>query len=288
MKRIFLAFLLLRLSVSQATAVSSKKVVYQRSDSLRIVSLLREARSMPATTCWPVHFAMKFEGVKYRLHTLEVSDPERLIVNVSRLDCTTLVETVTALTLCVRQGRYAWDDYLQMLTSLRYRNGELNGFTSRLHYFSDWIADNQRRGNVVEIQSPNPPFTATQTLKLNYMSRHPKAYRQLKAHKKMIPDIAKAEQQLSGTTIRYIPKSLVGGSREKLSCINDGDILCMTTQVKGLDITHLGFAVWKKDGLHLINASQIHHGVVLEPMTLYKYQMKHPHQTGIRVVRISK
>ena len=55
----------------------------------------------------------------------------------------------------------------------------------------------------------------------------------------------------------------------------------------GLDIAHLGFAVWRADGLHLLNASQLHRKVVEEPMTLRYYLSKHPSFTGIRVVRIN-
>ena len=55
---------------------------------------------------------------------------------------------------------------------------------------------------------------------------------------------------------------------------------------KGLDTSHLGFAVWKEGRLHLLNASSIHKKVVLEPMTLRQYMQKHPSQLGVRVVRV--
>ena len=48
----------------------------------------------------------------------------------------------------------------------------------------------------------------------------------------------------------------------------------------------LGFAVWHKDGLHLLNASQLHKKVVEEPMTLEQYLSRHPSFTGIRVVQL--
>ena len=70
--------------------------------------------------------------------------------------------------------------------------------------------------------------------------------------------------------------------------MRDGDIIAITCQKPGLDIAHLGFAVWQKDGLHLLNASQIHKRVVEEPMTLRQYLEKHPSHTGIRIVRSNK
>jgi hypothetical protein len=70
--------------------------------------------------------------------------------------------------------------------------------------------------------------------------------------------------------------------------VRDGDIIAITCQKPGLDIAHLGFAVWRSDGLHLLNASQLHKRVVEEPMTLGQYLAKHPSHTGIRIIRILK
>ena len=137
--------LLLGLSVSAQTT-------YTKADSLTVCRLLKEAPAN-ASTLW---FARQFHGVPYVAHTLEVNDREQLVVNTRQLDCTTLVETVTALTLCVKQEKRQWTDYLQALRILRYRQGVLNGYPSRLHYFTDWILDKQQMGLVEEIQRPNP------------------------------------------------------------------------------------------------------------------------------------
>ena len=50
--------------------------------------------------------------------------------------------------------------------------------------------------------------------------------------------------------------------------------------------SHLGFAVWLEDGLHLLNASSVHKKVIEEPLTFHEYQKKRPSQTGTRVVRV--
>jgi len=99
--------------------------------------------------------------------------------------------------------------------------------------------------------------------------------------------IAKQEKMLTGRQFRFIPKSAVRNTKLLRSVIHDGDILAITTSKAGLDIAHLGFAVWRKDGLHLLNASQIHHQVVEEPMTFRKYLSKHPAHTGVRVIRLN-
>ena len=269
------------LLVSVAT---SAQVTYTKADSLTICRLLKEA-PRKATTLW---FARQFHGIPYVAHTLEVNDSEQLVVNTRQLDCTTLVETVTALTICVQQEKCRWEDYLKTLRKLRYRQGVMDGYTSRLHYFTDWIDDKQLMGIVSEIQGPNPPFTALQKVKVGYMSQHPQSYKALKANEALVPIIKRQEQQLTGKTYRYIPKQTIKNTQLLRQTIKDGDIIAITCNKKGLDIAHLGFAVWQKDGLHLLNASSIHHKVVTEPMTIRQYLQKHSTFTGVRIIRIKE
>lgn len=271
-----------------ACACRAESATYTKADSTLIVRLLKEARTLDKKTNITLHFANKFIGIPYVGHTLEVNDEERLVVNTRQFDCTTLVETVTALTLCQMKGDTTFNDYKRALTRLRYRNGKRDGYTSRLHYFSDWIRDKQVMGITTEIQMPNPPFTALQTVKVSYMSNHPDSYKALKANPELVKVIASQEKALSGITARYIPKSQVSNTKVMRDAVKDGDIIAITCSKPGLDIAHLGFAVWKSDGLHLLNASQLHKKVVLEPMTLGQYLSKHPSHTGIRIIRINK
>jgi hypothetical protein len=265
-------------------------VTYQRQDSLTICRLLQSATPQTGVLTLARHFL----GVPYVAHTLEVnvdaSQPverdERLVVNTRQLDCTTLVETVVALKLCAQQGKRTWNDYTSVLRQLRYRGGVLDGYASRLHYFSDWISDKRAMQLVQEIQRPNPPFTAVQKIAVSYMSKHPQAYRALKAHPGLVPLIRRQEQSLTGQTARYIPKKEVKNTELMRQTVKDGDIIAITCNKSGLDIAHLGFAVWRSDGLHLLNASQLHHKVVEEPMTLRNYLSKHSTFTGIRIVRL--
>ena len=280
-------FLLFIIGVLLSASVGAQPH-YTKADSTLVTKLLTEARSLPPTTNMPLHFARKFIGIPYVGHTLEVCDPERLVVNTRQLDCTTLVENVVALTLCVNSKRYCWGDFLDALTQIRYRDGRLDGYTSRLHYFTDWIADNTRKGVVGEVQQQSAPFTAVQTISVGYMSAHPDAYKALKAHPKMVPVIKKQEEKLNGRKYRYIPKSEVKNTEALRKAVTDGDIIAITCSKAGLDIAHLGFAVWRKDGLHLLNASQLHKKVVEEPMPLGQYLSKHPSHTGIRIIRIGK
>lgn len=258
------------------------QTTYQKADSVKICQLLSQA-NRETSVLW---LARQFLGVPYVAHTLEINDDERLVVNTRQLDCTTFVETVTALKLCAQQDKHSFTDYLNMLRQLRYRKGKMAGYTSRLHYFTDWIRDKVEMQLVTDVQQPNPPFSAVQTVQVDYMSTHPNAYKALKANAALVPEIRAQEQSLTGMKVRYIPKRSVRNNALLRKVVKDGDILAITCNKKGLEIAHLGFAVWRKDGLHLLNASMIHKKVVEEPMTLYQYLQRHKTHTGIRVVRV--
>ncbi len=265
--------------LSAAHKFAAASITYTPSDSAEIVSLLN---SGDTTT---LDFAKHFLGRPYVAHTLEVNDSEKLVVNTRQLDCTTLIETVSALTLCAQNRKYLFADYCEALQQLRYRGGKIDRYPSRLHYFSDWIADKEAMGITQEIHS-DPIFCGIQKLNIYYMSRHANAYRALKNHPDYIKEIALQEQSLTGRTCHFIPKNKIRNTKTLRQLIHDGDIIAITCSKPGLDIAHLGFAVWKSNGLHLLNASQLHKKVVIESMTLREYLSKHPSHTGIRVIRI--
>ena len=281
-------FLLITLFAFLGMARGEERVTYLQNDSLTICRLLDEAHSQPRTTNFPLFFARKFLDIPYVAHTLEVNDDERLVVNTRQLDCTTLVETVTALTLCAYRHLFTWRDYLNALSAMRYRHGQIDDYTSRIHYFTEWITQNSEAGIVTEIQAPNPPFSAVQHVNVNYMSRHPQSYKALFEHPEFVTAIRKMEQSITGGSFRYIPKQMVKNQALLRQAVNDGDIIAITCKKAGLDIAHLGFAAWKDGKLHLLNASMLHKKVVEEPMTLYQYLQKHSTHTGIRIIRILK
>lgn len=273
----------------QANAVTKRTPNYQREDSLCVVQLLTDARQMPRQTCWPLYFGRQLLGLPYVAHTLEDNPGEQqLIVNLRELDCTTLTENVVALTLCAKAEIYTFAAFLESLETIRYfKNQTFEGYPARLHYFCSWMADNQESGIVEEVSGPNPPFTAVQKLNVNFMTTHPASYAALKDNPSLIPDIRRAEQLLTGQTAPYIPKAQLKNNKLLRETIHDGDIIVIITNISGLDIQHIGLAAWHEDGLHLLNASSIHHKVVEEPMTLQQYLYRHKTMPGIRVLRMN-
>lgn len=257
---------------------------YSKHDSIKVEQLIASAKQLKPKDNLIIHFARQLLDLPYVAKTLEKFPKERLIVNLGQLDCTTYVENVIALTLCAQNKKTSFADFCYYLRLIRYRGGEV-AYVTRLHYFTEWIEDNTRMGFVEEVAKPNPPFTKTQTLAINYMSTHVAQYPMLVKNPEWVKDIAKMEKELNGRKYPYIPKAEIDNNELFWDTIHDGDIIAITTNKKGLDISHIGFAVWHVDGLHMLNASQVRHKVVEEPMTLAEYMQKHPSQTGIRIIR---
>lgn len=262
------------------------QVEYQKADSIKVEQLLRKAKAERGNENRMYRFGMQLLGVPYVAHTLENGSKEHLIVNLRELDCTTFVETVAALSLCDKKGQTTFRDFCRNLTSIRYRDGKMTDYTSRLHYFTWWGEDNEKLGIVKCVSNEGAEFTGVQTVNISFMTDHPDLYKQLKNHPNFVPVIKKLELATNGKKYKYLPKSKLGASKEELSHIHTGDIVSLLTKKPGLDTTHIGIAVWKGGKLHLLNASSLQHKVVLDNDTFYNYGQRQKSMTGIRVYRL--
>lgn len=259
-----------------------KQCIYSAADSAKVVELLKLQPGQDDV----LFYARKFKGIPYVASTLEKEDPEQLIINLKQLDCTTLVETTLALTMTKRQGKSTFEAYCKNLETIRYWHGKMNGYLSRLHYFTWWMHDNIDKG-LIELVKDTTHFTAPINVQNHYMSAHPDKYKFLKLHPEWVDSIKHLEQQYNGPDGFFLPASKTLLPQKELTSIHNGDIVAIVTRKDGIDYSHLGFAVWGKDNhLHLLNASSIHHKVVEEPKTLYQYLKEHPSSIGIRLLRL--
>jgi len=266
----------------EAAAFDLHRAVYVPEDSARVIALLADTSRTPDV----LSYARCFLGKPYVAHTLEVADPEQLVVNLRQLDCTTLVETVLALTLTRRQGADSFEAFCRNLERLRYRGGRMDGYLSRLHYFTWWMHDAMDKGLMEEVCDKRH-CTARMNVRNSYMSQHPDRYKMLASHPEWTDSIRRLEEAHNGPDGCYLPKSATRLGRDKLGFIRDGDLVAIVTSKAGLDYSHLGFAVWGKDGkLHLLNASSLRKKVVEEPMTLFEYLQRQKSATGIRLLRL--
>lgn len=251
-------------------------------DSMKVERWLREASSLPKDSCRTLHFAKKMLGTPYVAGTLDVNNEETLVVHLDKVDCTTLVETVLALAIADRQGKQNFEAFKEALMLVRYRDGHLAGYSSRLHYFSDWIKNNEAKGLVRECTS-DTKISLSSKLSLNFMSTHSDSYLPMKKDTSLISQVALFEKAWQGVEVRFIPKEILNQSSNELK-IKNGDILAITTNIKGLDVVHVGFAYWKQGKLHLLHASSVAEKVIMDNQSLYDYSKNKKAHTGVRAI----
>lgn len=282
MRSLLVAILLLA-----TLGAKAQEVFYLKSDSVKVVSLLRKAQADKPSNLM-LYFAHLFEGVPYVAHTLEISTTEKLIINLRELDCTTLVETVFALALTAKQGSVRWDDYCTNLSLMRYRNGKPEGYASRNHYFYWWVESNMQK-KLITLPDIPTPLRYRQVIDVNYMSNHVDSYRMLKAGGAKVQKLIKDYEKASfGKVMYYIPAAQLGAkkSSQLSTTVHDGDILAIVTRRQGLDTSHIGIAEWGSDGfLHLLNASKLAKKVILDSRPINKYMATQRLQQGVWVIR---
>lgn len=224
----------------------------------------------------------EFIGTPYKAGTLEGS-PEALTVNLEEMDCTTFMETVVALALTVENHRCSWIDFLDMLETIRYRNGYADGYASRLHYISDWVITNTHRGYIKDV-TDRIPQSDVQIKTLDFMSRNRSKYPAL-SDSTSFEGIKNMEVGYRSHRFPYI-KSARLSSKPIINALKGGDIVALTTKTNGLDVSHVGILVIEKDGPHLLHASSKEGKVVIDKLPLTEYMRKAHQLTGIRVLRL--
>lgn len=234
-----------------------------------------------------VEIGLSFVGAPYTPGTLEVPGPEDVVVNLEEFDCVTLVENVLALARFVRLNDPAILEsetesrarYRGALREIRYRGARVEGYPSRLHYFSDWINDNEAKGLVREVTEDLGGELEYRAI--DYMSTHPESYWQL-ADLVNRRAIEETEASLSGLARFKIPE---GEIENRVSGIRNGDIIAATSTVEGLDVAHTGLAFWQGSSLHLLHAPLVGEVVEVSRLPLAERIARLQGQDGIRVVR---
>ena len=221
-----------------------------------------------------------FLGAPYVDGSLETNTPEHLIVNLREYDCVTFVENVVAMVRLVRSREKSLETFQKLLQKIRYRQGRLEGYSSRLHYFSDWIHDNQKKGVVRDVTAEigGRPFRKN----LTFMSTHPNLYPSLKIDANL-RRMKSLERTISRRSLFFIPKKVLRRLEDRIC---NGDLVAITTNREGLDVQHVGFAARARNRIYLLHASSVEGEVVISQNTLYRFLMQSKTRSGIIVARV--
>lgn len=230
-------------------------------------------------------FALALEGRPYLDATLEGPGAEVCRITAAGFDCVTFMETCLALAR-ITAAPPAGDppgfgDLARAVTFTRYRDGEIDGYTSRLHYTSDWILENARRGVLRDVTAdlggaPRAPG-------VGYMSAHPDRYAALEGDPQRVARMRAIEQGLNADTVYVLPKGEVAAVAPRLMT---GDLIAIATSIDGLDYSHTGLIYRDPQGAaRFLHASSKQRRVVLDA-PLHEYLAAGPKsQIGVTVVR---
>ena len=227
-------------------------------------------------------YARKLLGTPYVAHTLE-GDEEMLTINIHELDCLTFIETLYSLTRATLNQRYSWRDFAANIENVRYRGGKMEDYSSRIHYISEWIIDNNMRGNLQEV-TPDLPHAEFMVKNIDYMTTHPDQYRQLKNDSAMVEKIRRFE--LRNHRFPYLKRAWLD-KKEVKAALRSGDFVSLVTKAPGLDVSHNGIIVIDEKGdPYLLDASMSGGRVMLQSKPLYKFLEHSKNNIGIRVFRM--
>jgi len=227
-------------------------------------------------------------GTPYQPFTLEAylragGSPahEPLTLSLTRFDCTTLVEACLAVArVAAGDAVPSWDRFGRGIERMRYRGGERLGYTSRLHYFSEWITDGEHRGLLSDrgaelggIEDARP---------LRFMTRHRGSYPAL-ADDGVFREIGLMERGLDGRPRRVVPAERISEVADR---IETGDVLAFATEIPGLDVSHAALAHLDDGGILRVLHAPLSGGVVqVSRATLPEYVAAIRRCTGILVAR---
>ena len=216
----------------------------------------------------------------YMVGPLDGFEEETLVVRLDSFDCFTFIEAVLAMARGVRAGDYSFDGYKDRTREQRYRGGQMRGYCSRMHYFTEWIADNEARGIVRDITQEvgGEPLPK----RFGFMTAHREEYPQLARSDSAFACIQEIEARLNRRLkIYYIPEHRI---REAYRELRAGDIVAAATDIAGLDVTHTGLVYKGEDGSTGLLHASTDGGVKISP-DLQNYVEGIEAQIGIVVAR---
>lgn len=298
-KSLFLIYFFVIFSISHSctskdkdpvtTDFSIKDVSYTIADSLRYQSYInihQDKKDLPTQELL-IQTASYFLETPYVGGTLDKEENEHLVVNLREFDCTTFVESCLAMVQALKSKDPSFSNYCKILQRIRYRNGIITDYSSRLHYMTDWAYENEHTTQLLKNKSIVMNGILS-TKNINFMSTHPNAYRSLKNNLPMQQEIENIEQKISQRkSYIFIPKNEFATQQHKLK---NGDIVVFATSIDGLDYSHVGF-VYIPDHediptfIHASSSSAMK--VLIQKESLLDYINKSKSCTGVTILRIN-
>ena len=266
---------------TEGDLVSETYFADREKDIRKIEDVLNKVKDIADRNERIIVISGQFIGIPYVGGTLNIPSEEQLYVNTSGVDCSTFVETVLALAIASERENPDVNDFLECLRMIRYRDGKIDGFPSRLHYNSEWALDNTRRATFCEITA-DCDLAESRVKTLDFMTKNRGLYPPM-ARDEVFEGIKENEKALKNLRYSIILTAQVDKAAKNF--LKSGDIVGIVTNKPGLDVSHVGIVRIKNGIPYLTHASSKYKKVVDDTMPLKAYLQKQG-SPGIRVYRL--
>jgi hypothetical protein len=229
-------------------------------------------------------FGVALEGSPYVDGSLEGPGPEQCRITMDGFDCVTFME------VCLNLARVSGGapdpvpgmvELRDAVTFTRYRGGTLDGYTSRLHYSAEWIADNETKDVLEDVTLALGGLVCE--MRLDFMSKHPNYYAVLENNPALVDSMRTIEERINRVPRACIAKADVAAAEEQF---RTGDLILITTSVEGLDYSHTGMILRDADDVpRFLHASSRNERVILDGRLSEYLETGPKSNTGISVLR---
>lgn len=207
---------------------------------------------------------------------------ETLRVELDAFECVSFIESAIAIARCGWISETTESCFIGELEASRYRSGRMGDYSTRLHYFTDWISDNERRGRISNLTASfgGEPvqrdfFYITQrVLKRAAMESTERAL--------LSRELEATEARLSSTRHSVLSRE---SAPRVLKELRDGDLVAFVRERPGLLVHHAGFVYWANGTPRLLHASSYHGRVVITVRDVTNYLLRRPERRGVMIVR---
>ena len=212
--------------------------------------------------------------------SLQVGADETFRAELRRFECVSFIESSLAVARCAWRGQPNESCFVWEVLGLRYRSGMMSDYTSRLHYFEDWLEDNRGRWRLRDVTRELGGTPVTRSF--FYLTQHAGAIPALSS-----PDarraMAEVESRLSSRSQTVVGRERIRGA---VGNLRDGDIVAITGNKPGRLVTHAGFiSIGETGAARLVHASSYHGRVVATRQDLADYVLRRPERRGVIVAR---
>lgn len=210
-------------------------------------SVLSEASQIQDVSERIAFLSMHFLETPYKESTLigGRNTPEVFVINFEGVDCFTFIDYIEAMRLSA-----SFSEFKDNLRMVRYKAGRV-AFENRNHFFTDWV-----ELNLEFVEDVTEGIGGKSAIKVEKMIN-------VKEDGTYFLNGINPKQRI----VKYIHSVAIDDSI--ISKLNTGDYAGIYSDIKGLDVSHVGIIIKDSDKVYLRHASSVKRKVVDEDFGTY-------------------